>query len=73
METLNSARILLVAGAVFAALLAAVAGQWAVVAILLIGIAAHAGLWVHLYGGGRHGTRRPGATAPPSPARGERR
>ncbi|HVL98152.1 MAG TPA: hypothetical protein VM324_02535 [Egibacteraceae bacterium] len=48
MSTINTMRGLLVAGAVFAALVAALFGQWSVVVILGVGIAAHAGLWVHL-------------------------
>lgn len=48
MESINTLRSLLVAGAVFSALIAAFFGRWAVVAILAVGVGAHAGLWVHL-------------------------
>lgn len=48
MESINTLRSLLVAGAVFSALVAAFYGQWAVVAILAVGVSAHAALWVHL-------------------------
>lgn len=49
MATINMLRGLLVAGAAFAALLAAIYQQWAAVLLLLVGIAAHGALWVHLH------------------------
>lgn len=49
MATINMLRGLLVAGAAFAALLAAIYGQWAAVLLLVAGIAAHGALWVHLH------------------------
>ena len=64
MSTLNNARIVLVASAVCAALLAAFAGRWSVVAVLTVGVAMHALLWVYLYGGGRNG-RGPTLSRPP--------
>jgi fatty acid desaturase len=65
-STLNNARIVLVATAVFAALLAAFAGRWSVVAILLVAVAMHGVLWFYLYGNGRHGERPP-VNRPPRP------
>lgn len=49
MATINMLRGLLVAGAAFAALLAAIYQQWAAVLLLVVGIAAHGALWVHLH------------------------
>lgn len=49
MATINMLRGLLVAGAAFAALLAAIYGQWSAVLLLVVGIAAHGALWVHLH------------------------
>jgi hypothetical protein len=49
MATINMLRGLLVAGAVFAAVVAALYQQWAAALILLVGIAAHGALWVHLH------------------------
>lgn len=48
MDAINTLRSLLVGGAVFAAVVAALFGRWTVVAVMAVGIAAHAGLWVHL-------------------------
>lgn len=62
MSTLNTMRAMLVGGAVFAAVVAMVFGQWSVVGILGLGIAAHAALWVHL--------RRSGQPTP-APRQGE--
>lgn len=60
MRTINTMRGLLVGGAVLAAFVAALFGQWSVVVVLAVGIAAHAGLWVYL-------ARTGGiASAPPS-------
>lgn len=60
MASLNMMRSLLVGGAVLAAAVAAFLQQWTVVAILSVGIAAHAGLWVYL-------GRVPAGTASSSP------
>ena len=49
MATLNMFRGLLVAGAVLAAVIAVAYQQWAAAGILLVGILAHAGLWVYLH------------------------
>jgi hypothetical protein len=57
MATINMLRGLLVAGAAFAALIAGVYGQWGAVLLLLVGIAAHGALSVHLH--------RTKAAAPP--------
>lgn len=62
MATINMFRGFLVAGAVFAVLIAAVYGQWAVVVILSVAIAAHAALWVRLH---RDRQAPPGAAPPP--------
>lgn len=48
MATINMFRGLLVAGAVLAAIIALAYQQWAAAGILLVGILAHAGLWVYL-------------------------
>lgn len=48
MDSINTLRSLLVGAAIFAAFLAAVFGRWGVVAVLAVGVAAHAGLWVYL-------------------------
>lgn len=49
MATINMLRGLLVAGAAFAALIAGLYQQWSAVLLLLVGIAAHGALWVHLH------------------------
>lgn len=49
MATINMLRGLLVAGAAFAAFLAAIYQQWEAVLLLVVGIAAHGALWVHLH------------------------
>ena len=51
MATINMLRGVLVAGAVLAAVVAAAYQQWAAVAIMVVGIVAHALLWVHLHRG----------------------
>jgi uncharacterized membrane protein YhhN len=47
-ESVNTLRAVLVAGAVLAAGFAFAAGQWLVMAVLLVAIVAHGLLWVHL-------------------------
>ena len=49
MATINMFRAFLVAGAVLAIIIAAAYQQWAAVAILSVGVAAHAMLWVRLH------------------------
>lgn len=49
MASINMLRGLLVAGAVLAAIVAAAYQQWAAVFILVLGILAHAALWVRLH------------------------
>ena len=49
MATINMFRAFLVAGAVLAIIIAAAYQQWAAVAILSVGVAAHALLWVRLH------------------------
>lgn len=48
MATINMLRGLLVAGAVLAAIVALAYGEWVAALILLVGVAAHGALWVHL-------------------------
>lgn len=59
MGSLNTARAILVGGAVIAALVAAAYQHWASVAILVVGLAGHGGLWLYL---SRRGSRSPGGT-----------
>jgi len=49
MAMINMFRGILVAGAVFAAVVAAILGQWPAVFILTAGIAAHFALWFRLH------------------------
>ena len=49
MATINMFRGILVAGAVFAAIIAVILGQWPAALILSAGIVAHAALWVRLH------------------------
>lgn len=64
MDTINTLRGLLVAGAAVAAAVAAAYQQWAAVVILLAGIAAHAALWVRLH---RDRVATRGTRPPPTP------
>jgi hypothetical protein len=48
MDALNTLRAVLVGFAAIAAVLLGVRGQWVPTAIMVAGIAAHAGLWIHL-------------------------
>lgn len=70
MSTLNTMRALLVGGAAFAAVVALVFGLWSVAAILGVGIAAHAALWVYLRRSapGAPKAPAPGASEPPAAA-----
>lgn len=58
MASMNTLRGLLVAGAVLAAVIAAVYQQWSAVAILSVGILAHFAMWAHLH---RNGPAKPKA------------
>ena len=49
MDSMNTLRGLLVAGAVLAAVIAAAYQQWAAVVILSVGILAHFAMWLHLH------------------------
>lgn len=49
MATINMLRGILVAGAVFAAVVAGAFGQWIAVFILGAGILAHAAMWIRLH------------------------
>lgn len=49
MDAINTLRALLVAGAVLAAIVAAVAGRWETVGILAIALVAHGLMWRHQY------------------------
>lgn len=51
MGSLNTARAILVGGAVIAALVAAAYQHWASVAILAVGLVGHGALWLWLYRG----------------------
>lgn len=62
MGSLNTARAILVGGAVIATLIAGAYQHWTSVGILLVGLAAHGGLWLWL-------SRRPSgppASGPPA-------
>lgn len=48
MESINTLRAVLVAGAVVAAIGSAVVGEWIATAVLAVGLAAHGWLWWHL-------------------------
>jgi hypothetical protein len=48
MEQVNALRAILVAGAVIAAILAALAGVWPATIVLSVAIVGHALLWRHL-------------------------
>ncbi|MCC5947236.1 MAG: hypothetical protein JJT89_02165 [Nitriliruptoraceae bacterium] len=48
MDALNTLRAILVGCAFFAAMLLVFQGQWVPAAVLFVGIAAHAALFVHL-------------------------
>lgn len=48
MDAINTLRAVLVGGAGLAAVVAAVFGWWMTAVILLVGIALHGALWVHL-------------------------
>ena len=67
MATMNTLRGLLVAGAVLAAVVAAAYQQWAAVVILMMGVLAHAALWVRLHRD-RAATAAPSAPADQPPA-----
>ncbi|CAN5696357.1 MAG: hypothetical protein M3493_02610 [Actinomycetota bacterium] len=49
MESVNTMRAVLVAGAVLAAVVAAIFQLWPVVAIMLAAIVAHGLMWVYLH------------------------
>lgn len=68
METLNMLRGLLVAGAVLAAIIALALGQWQAALILLVGIGAHAALWVRLHRDKAAAARAAGDHTPPASA-----
>ena len=61
MQQVNAMRAVLVAGAVIAALVTALTGQWTATVLLAVGVACHALLWRHL-----RRTPSPAATPPPS-------
>jgi predicted LPLAT superfamily acyltransferase len=48
MQSVNTMRAVLVGSAVLAALIATALGFWLVGVILLVGVAAHAAMWVYL-------------------------
>ncbi|MGI8575412.1 MAG: hypothetical protein ACR2MA_08730 [Egibacteraceae bacterium] len=49
MSSINTMRAILVAGAAFAALLAALYGEWLAVGVLGVGLVAHGLMWWYLY------------------------
>ena len=49
MQSVNTMRAVLVAGAVLAAVVAAILGLWPVVAIMLAAVVAHGLMWVYLH------------------------
>ena len=65
MANINMLRGILVAGAVFAAVVAAILGQWEAAFILGAGIAAHAALWVRI-SRERAAGQTPPTTQPPT-------
>ena len=58
MQSLNTMRAILVACAVFAAIVAAAFGMWTVAAVLTVAVAAHGAMWVYIYRRGTHPTVR---------------
>lgn len=48
MQQVNAMRAILVAGAIIAAIVTALAGQWTATVLLIVAIAGHALLWRHL-------------------------
>lgn len=48
MQSVNTMRVVLVAGAVLAAIIAVALGYWVAAVVLLAGVAAHAAMWVYL-------------------------
>lgn len=59
MQSLNTMRAILVACAVFAAIVAAAFGMWTVAGVLTVAVAAHAGMWVYIHRRGTHPTVHP--------------
>jgi hypothetical protein len=66
MATLNMFRGILVAGAVFAAIVAAFLGQWAATFILGAGILMHGALWLRLHRERQAAAARGGAPQAPT-------
>lgn len=58
MESLNTMRAILVAGAVVAAIVAAAFGMWSAAGVLMVGVLAHGGMWWYIHRRGTHPTIR---------------
>jgi hypothetical protein len=58
MESVNTMRAILVAGAVVAAIIAAALGMWTASLVLAVGIAGHFALWAYVRRHGSHPTIR---------------
>ena len=65
MDSVNTMRAILVAGAVVAAIIAAALGMWPAALVLSVGIAGHFALWAYVRRNGSHPTvRHPDAPQP---------
>ena len=58
MESVNTMRAILVAGAVVAAIVAAALGVWTAALIMAVGVAGHFALWAYVHRHGTHPTIR---------------
>lgn len=66
MESLNTMRAILVAGAVFAAIVAIAYGMWTVALVLSVAITAHAAMWLYIHRRGTHPTVRGDSSSEPT-------
>jgi hypothetical protein len=66
MESLNTMRAILVAGAVVAALIAAAFGVWSAAGVLTVGVVAHGAMWWYIHRRGAHPTIRHRVPAEPA-------
>lgn len=65
MESVNTMRAILVAFAVLAAIVALAFGMWTVAVVMVIGIGAHAAMWLYVRRRGQHPTVRQDQPASP--------